>query len=50
MKIQKMSMARSLTSLLERNTLTQSKDEFEAVYGESAPSFTTVKFLDVEFK
>ncbi|GFX98454.1 HTH_48 domain-containing protein [Trichonephila clavipes] len=32
------------------NTLTQIKYELDSVYGDSAPSFTTVKFWAAEFK
>ena len=35
---------------LKGNTPTQIKDELDAVYGDSAPSFTTVKFWAAEFK
>ena len=35
---------------LKGNTITQIKDELDSVYGDSAPSFTTVKFWTVEFK
>lgn len=36
--------------VLKGNTPTQIKDELDAVYGDSAPSFTTVKFWAAEFK
>ncbi|GFS64397.1 HTH_48 domain-containing protein [Trichonephila clavipes] len=36
--------------LLKDNTPTQIKDELDSVYGNSAPSFTTVKFWAPEFK
>ena len=35
---------------LKGNTPTQIKDEFDLVYGNSAPSFITVKFWAAEFK
>ncbi|GFX52660.1 HTH_48 domain-containing protein [Trichonephila clavipes] len=35
---------------LKGNTPTQIKDELYSVYGDSAPSFTTVKFWAAEFK
>lgn len=35
---------------LKGNTPTQIKDELDAVYGDSAPSLTTVKFWAAEFK
>ena len=35
---------------LKGNTCTQTKDEFDSVYGDSASSFTTVKFWTAEFK
>ncbi|XP_029155672.1 uncharacterized protein LOC114928587 [Nylanderia fulva] len=35
---------------LKGNTPTQIKDELDSVYGDSAPSFTTVKFWAAEFK
>ncbi|GFY15925.1 histone-lysine N-methyltransferase SETMAR [Trichonephila clavipes] len=35
---------------LKGNTPTQIKDELDSVYGDSAPSFTTVKFWPAEFK
>ncbi|GFS57517.1 HTH_48 domain-containing protein [Trichonephila clavipes] len=35
---------------LKGNMSTQIKDELYSVYGDSAPSFTTVKFWAVEFK
>lgn len=35
---------------LKDNTPTQIKDELDYVYGDSAPSFTTVKFWTAEFK
>ena len=35
---------------LKGNTPTQIKDELNSVYGDSAPSFTTVKFWAAEFK
>ena len=35
---------------LEGTTPTQIKDELDSVYGDSAPSFTTVKFWAAEFK
>ncbi len=35
---------------MKDSTPTQIKDELNAVYGESAPSFTTVKFWATEFK
>ena len=35
---------------MKSNTPTQIKDELDAVYGDSAPSFTTVKFWAAEFK
>lgn len=35
---------------LKGNTPTQIKDELDAVYGDFAPSFTTVKFWAAEFK
>ncbi|GFW21898.1 histone-lysine N-methyltransferase SETMAR [Trichonephila clavipes] len=35
---------------LKDNTPTQIKDELDSVYGDSAPSFTTVKFWATEFK
>ncbi|GFU60617.1 HTH_48 domain-containing protein [Trichonephila clavipes] len=36
--------------LLYNNTITQIRDEWVSVYGDSAPSFTTVKFWADEFK
>ncbi|GFV98304.1 histone-lysine N-methyltransferase SETMAR [Trichonephila clavipes] len=36
--------------LLKGNTPTQIKDELDSVYGDSVPSFTTVKFWTAEFK
>ncbi|XP_030746801.1 protein GVQW3-like [Sitophilus oryzae] len=36
--------------VLKGNTLTQIKHELDSVYGDSAPSFTTVKFWAAEFK
>ncbi|GFX83134.1 histone-lysine N-methyltransferase SETMAR [Trichonephila clavipes] len=35
---------------LKGNTPTQIKDELDSVYGDSAPSFTTMKFWAAEFK
>ncbi|XP_065665495.1 protein GVQW3-like [Hydra vulgaris] len=35
---------------LKGNTPTQTKDEMDSVYGDSAPSFTTVKIWAAEFK
>ncbi|XP_020296620.1 putative uncharacterized protein FLJ37770 [Pseudomyrmex gracilis] len=35
---------------LKGNTPTQIKNELDVVYGDSAPSFTTVKFWAAEFK
>lgn len=35
---------------LKGNTPTQIKDELDSVYGDSSPSFTTVKFWAAEFK
>ena len=35
---------------MKGNTPTQIKDELDSVYGDSAPSFTTVKFWAAEFK
>ncbi|CAK1604644.1 unnamed protein product [Parnassius mnemosyne] len=35
---------------LKGNTLTEIIDELDSVYGDSAPSFTTVKFWVAEFK
>ena len=35
---------------LKGNTPTQIKDELDSVYGDSAPSFTTVKFWPADFK
>jgi hypothetical protein len=35
---------------LKGNTCTQIKDELHSVYGDSAPSLTTVKFWAAEFK
>ena len=35
---------------LKDNTPTQIKDELDSVYGDSAPSLTTVKFWAAEFK
>ncbi|GFU86048.1 histone-lysine N-methyltransferase SETMAR [Trichonephila clavipes] len=35
---------------LRGNTPTEIKDELDSVYGDSAPSFTTVKFWAAEFK
>jgi len=35
---------------LKGNTPSQIKDELDSVYGDSAPSFTTVKFWAAEFK
>ena len=35
---------------LKGNTPTQIKDELDSVYGDSATSFTTVKFWAAEFK
>ena len=35
---------------LKGNTPAQIKDELDSVYGDSAPSFTTVKFWAAEFK
>src|SRR5436190_23148743 len=35
---------------LKGNTPTQIKDELDSVYGDSAPSFTTVKFWAAKFK
>ncbi|GFV07850.1 HTH_48 domain-containing protein [Trichonephila clavipes] len=35
---------------LKGNTPTQAIDEFDSVYGDSAPSFTIVKFWVAEFK
>ena len=35
---------------MKANTPTQIKDELDSVYGDSVPSFTTVKFLAAEFK
>ncbi|GFU27714.1 HTH_48 domain-containing protein [Trichonephila clavipes] len=35
---------------LKGNTPTQFKDELDSVYGDSAPSFITVKFWATEFK
>ena len=35
--------------LLKGNTPPQIKDELDSVYGDSAPSFTTVKFWAAEF-
>ncbi|GFY01593.1 HTH_48 domain-containing protein [Trichonephila clavipes] len=35
---------------LKGNTPTQIKDELDSTYGDSAPSFTTVKFWVAEFK
>ncbi|XP_030750150.1 protein GVQW3-like [Sitophilus oryzae] len=36
--------------VLKGNTPTQIKHELDSVYGDSAPSFTTVKFRAAEFK
>ncbi|XP_030758168.1 protein GVQW3-like [Sitophilus oryzae] len=36
--------------VLKGNTPTQIKHELDSVYGDSAPSFTTVKFWAAEFK
>lgn len=35
---------------LKGNTPSQIKDEFDSLYGDSAPSYTTVKFWAAEFK
>ena len=35
---------------LKGNTPTQIKDELDSVYGDFAPSFTTVKFWAAKFK
>ena len=35
---------------LKGNTPTQIKDELDSAYGDTAPSFTTVKFWAAEFK
>ncbi|GFS79632.1 histone-lysine N-methyltransferase SETMAR [Trichonephila clavipes] len=37
-------------SFLKGNTPTEIKDELDSVYGDSAPSFTTVKIWAAEFK